>query len=320
MENSTDTLLDKTFNSLTLTNNITLQDLKNFQVDTYKFSEKDNKWESYRNLELGVISIDQKDLSFITYNVWFDKHNWENRLKALSEIFEKHSPDFICLQEVTSEFLKFILTSEYIRKDYYVSGNFNNSYDAIILSKYPTKFYVSEFPTRMGRRLILAEVNLQRKVNNSENEYTYEPFIVSTAHFESLNNANLRKAQLKQTFSILNKSALAFLMGDFNFDPSWKAEQANIDKSYNDSWELHANQKNLTTEDSYTMPATESFSAWRPDRILFRDLLNVFKYDHFEILGKDKIQVVSPDPIYSQVATPSDHYGLYLRLSINIEN
>ncbi len=40
-------------------------------------------------------------------------------------------------------------------------------------------------------------------------------------------------------FSSLSKSEDALLMGDFNFDPSWKKEQDCIDKHYTDLF-LHA--------------------------------------------------------------------------------
>ena len=53
------------------------------------------------------------------------------------------------------------------------------------------------------------------------------------------------------------------IMGDFNFDSSWKSEQACIDSSFDDIFVTLNQGKEI-----FTMPASESFPPWRPDKII----------------------------------------------------
>ena len=75
----------------------------------------------------------------------------------------------------------------------------------------------------MGRSLLIAETIING-----------ERFVVSTAHLESMNSAQYRKAQMEISFSILKLFNNSMLMGDYNFDSSWKNEQACIDPGFDD--------------------------------------------------------------------------------------
>jgi tyrosyl-DNA phosphodiesterase 2 len=257
----------------------------------------------FKNSQWCPLKIDKppilvgKEISFITYNVWFENINWDNRLKALVEIFEQYSPDFLCLQEVTAPFLDFLMSHSHIQKNYYISGNFKEGYDVLILSKYQTNYYTVSFPSNMGRNLLFTTLQLNDK----------EDLVIATSHFESLQNETKRKIQLEITFKELNNFSSSFLMGDFNFDPSWK-EQENIDPNYVDSWKLHCEDNCIEEKSGFTMPANKYFPAWRPDRLLFKPK-EMIKLNKFEIIGKNKINT-NPDE-YGNVETPSDHYGLY---------
>jgi hypothetical protein len=153
----------------------------------------------------------------------------------------------------------------------------------------------------MGRKILVTEIAINDKG---------ESIGVATSHFESLNSASLRKQQLKIAFKILKNFKISFLMGDFNFDPSWKHEQSNIDTDYKDSWSLHVESNGVNELEGYTMPATHQFKEWRPDRILFTSKEGRVKLNHFEKIGTYSIEL-NPEESYSQVKTPSDHYGLY---------
>ena len=98
-------------------------------------------------------------------------------------------------------------------------------YGVMILSKWPCKFYQYNFGenSRMGRSLLIAETIING-----------ERFVVSTAHLESMNSAQYRKAQMEISFSILKLFNNSMLMGDYNFDSSWKNEQACIDTGFDD--------------------------------------------------------------------------------------
>lgn len=249
------------------------------------------------------IPITKSELSFITYNVWFESHNFKNRINALFLIFEKYQPDFICLQEVTQEFINGLIVQNFIKENYFISGNFKNGYDVLMLSKYPVKFYVHNFKSRMGRKLLIAETFY---LKNNE----IFPLLVGTSHFESLNNAPFRKIQLEDSFNILNTSKTSLLMGDFNFDPSWEQEQKVLDISYSDSFQVWKEHNSLDIE-GFTMPKNKMFPAWRPDRILFKNL----SLDYFEILGVDPIEQELGN-CYAEVYTPSDHYGLFSKYTL----
>lgn len=265
-------------------------------VSTLKFI--DSKWTALPNIQTEFLG--KNEISFMTYNVWFEGFNWDGRLKALSELFEKYDPDFLCLQEVTDAFLDYLMNLKFIQEKYYISGNFKGGYDVLILSKYQTCYYSEEFPTNMYRNLLFTVLKLNEK----------EELIISTAHFESLDSEKTRKKQLEITFNIINNYGFAFLMGDFNFDPSWK-EQSNIDPDYTDSWQLYCKNNLIEESSGFTMPANKRFKAWRPDRLLFRPQDKIEMND-FEIIGKNKI-IDCP----GYVETPSDHYGLYGKYKIN---
>jgi tyrosyl-DNA phosphodiesterase 2 len=298
---------------------------------TYKFSFELNKWidtsiffttENYNKNDNKNI-INNKSLSFISYNVWFENVNWKNRIESLFNIFKQYSPDFICLQEVTDIFLRELIKEDFIKKNYFFSGNFEGSYDVLILSKYNTNFFNLKFGknTKMGRNLLLMEL-----IHSFDNK-NFNNILIATSHFESLNNSEFRKKQLEASFEILNfsdsefasTSKCAFLMGDFNFDSSWKNEEINIDSKFNDCWFVHKEKNKLNNDERFTMPANKSFSAWRPDRILYKNenvndnfFLNL---DYFEIIGKEHIKQDEFEN-FNNVKTPSDHYGLYALFEI----
>jgi hypothetical protein len=157
----------------------------------------------------------------------------------------------------------------------------------------------------MGRNLLIASLFIGKDLEN----YTdLKNLLIATSHFESLNNSKLRKDQLNVSFSLLNESANSFLMGDFNFDSTWENEENNIDKNFKDCWFEYRFKHNLDNEDRYTMPKNEYFSAWRPDRILYKSNDNILELDYFEIIGKEEIPQNILD---NKVKTPSDHYGLF---------
>lgn len=60
-------------------------------------------------------------IKFITYNVWFEDYDFEERADELSKILESSSPDYICLQEVTKRFVEIVTAKSFVMKDYYVS-------------------------------------------------------------------------------------------------------------------------------------------------------------------------------------------------------
>jgi len=281
--------------------------LSNFlkKFPSHRFDKTKRSWIDISNEPASLIN--NTTLSFLTYNVWFEQVNFKNRLKSLFDIFTNYSPDFICLQEVTEPFMKELINKDFIRDNYCFSGNFRGSYDVLMLSKHNVSFYTKAFRSRMGRNLLMTEIN-----HSFDNE-NFKNILIATSHFESLSNGgDLRGHQLFSSFKILNQSDNALLMGDFNFDSSWKNEEANINENFKDCWFEFRDKHMLNDEDRFTMPKNQYFPAWRPDRILFKK--NTFlELEYFEIIGKDEIDQDIPD---NQIKTPSDHYGLFSMFNI----
>ena len=226
-------ITDKFFN---MGNYITL-------ISSLKFDKNRNQWLIY-NENTPQDEYPKKEITYMTYNVWFGNENFNNRIKAICQLIEFYSPDYICLQEVTSNFLNFIMEKQFIRDNYYISNNYKGSYDVLMLTKTYSTFYKVNFSSNMGRNLLLTEVFLP----NSNKTGKLDNLLISTSHLESLNNPHYRKNQLESSFEILNKSNYAFMMGDFNFDETcsmWKNEDGNIDPKYINPWHQWKKANNL---------------------------------------------------------------------------
>ena len=128
-----------------------------------------------------------RKLTILTYNVWFDNFYKHERYLVIMRILEQSDADFICLQEVTEDFKALLMAEDWAKKKYFVSGSsMFTFYGVLIMSKWPCKFYEREFVySRMGRSILLCEALINDK-----------PFIVSTVHLESLDNAKVRRDQL----------------------------------------------------------------------------------------------------------------------------
>jgi len=165
-----------------------------------------------------------------------------------------------------------LFQEEWVRNRYFFSGNLIISYGVLVLTKWPCQFYQREFPSLMGRTLLICETLINQR-----------PLAIATVHLESLNNATYRAEQMKIAFEVLNSYQDAMLMGDFNFDSSWTKEQAQIDKNFEDVF-LALNQG----VETFTMPKTPSFAAWRPDKILLKKD-SPWKAKHISVLGRFSI-------------------------------
>ncbi|EAR93582.1 endonuclease/exonuclease/phosphatase family protein (macronuclear) [Tetrahymena thermophila SB210] len=238
-------------------------------------------------------------LKFISYNVWFEKHNFEERNIELRKIFLQFDPDFICLQEVTQDFLQLIFSDDQICDKYYFSSSsLVQAYDVLILSKYPIPFKCRYFPSEMGRNLLFGVIT----INDID-------ISIGTTHLESIDyNDDYRLCQLTAIEDQFKSYQESILMGDFNF--AKKSEDQNIPEGYYDVWHaLHPN------EEGHTMQASQQYPSIRFDRIILKQSEN-WKPSHIELIGRD------PLPSYQskqfapfEIITPSDHYGLYLELS-----
>jgi len=187
----------------------------------------------------------------------------------------------------------------------------------LLLSRLPVhKFYTYKFKTIMGRRLLMAEVHY------CVNEGETKKMSVSTAHLESLKEAQSRIRQLEIVFKTLNASktttttttttipqptspptestreyASAFHMGDFNFgsDRNKYPENDHLIPEFKDCWrELHPDDPGIT------------YKGDRFDKVIYRSC--DFSLDAIQIVGNTPL---FEDPENNEKVYPSDHFGLY---------
>ena len=59
-----------------------------------------------------------KKVKILTYNVWFDNHNFWNRVKAILEIIKNSDANIVCLQECTQDFFNALTLDKEITSKY----------------------------------------------------------------------------------------------------------------------------------------------------------------------------------------------------------
>ncbi len=279
------------------------------RIPTMQFDYVKNSWIRIRNQKFINTIETLNNFSTLTYNVWFSGHNFVNRRNAILEILKEKNPDVISLQEVTSTFFNVLLENNFIRENYYISDSYINSYNVIMLSKFPMKFYILYFPTKMYRNLIVGEVRVKSFEKSSS-------VVFSSSHFESLDNQEIREIQLEKSFSLLNLFKNSLLIGDFNIDDKLQENEIqHIDSNYTDTWVTWKKFKNITNDTGYTYYEDKREPPQRIDRILINKY-SFYKLKYFEIVGKQKIDVDPQFDFKITVTTPSDHQGLFAKFDL----
>lgn len=150
-------------------------------------------------------------LTVMTWNIWFNKTNRQERTEILLNEIKTYDPDIIALQEVVEESMQIILAK--MRPTYYIIGKIdpNIGYDTLILSKFPPiqwdRYYLPK--TKMGRNLLLTTLQTPTK-----------QITVGTFHLESVFNhrknaaEELKNSQLKYIYAISPINSI--LLGDTN--------------------------------------------------------------------------------------------------------
>lgn len=261
-----------------------------------------------------LLERDPSRLRVLTWNVWFDAMQAEERQLALLREVLAQAPDVVCLQEVLPEFATALrasaLTSVYNISPYDVSP-----YGVLMLVRLdmPCDFQMLELPSNMGRTLIGASFEHR---NGQE-------CAVMTSHFESLQHRATRRLQLDVAALALQASVRAVLCGDFNFDSTqnygdWcrrsRAKHASIENDilqevlpeFTDMWQ------HLHPEDpGYTFDGIDN-------PICVRDPEERMRYDRVLSKGLIPTEIVrlGMEPINDWGLKPSDHYGLCADLEL----
>ncbi|KAK1379003.1 Tyrosyl-DNA phosphodiesterase 2 [Heracleum sosnowskyi] len=288
-----------------------------------------------KSAKVDVVDLDEtctnkvlKTLKILSYNVWFREDlEMHKRMKALGDLIQMHSPDLMCLQEVTPNIYDIFQQSGWW-KLYKCSVSremaFTRPYFCMQLSKLPVKLFSCK-PFRnsiMGRELCVAEVLAEKD----------KPLIIATSHLESPCPAppkwdqmysTERVDQAKEALNSLKQHKNVIFCGDMNWDDKLDG-QVPLPDGWNDAWtELRPGELGYTydTKTNKMLSGNRALQK-RLDRFLC-SLLD-YKIDGIEMIGMEAIPGLSyskEKKVKKEVkhivlpVLPSDHYGLLLTIS-----
>ena len=161
----------------------------------------------------------RQNFKLLTWNVWFDRYEFNKRFDEVMKLCHELMPDVVCFQEVTPTFCALMKVqqkansascwfSDYASSDPDFSGDTVVPYGTLTLSRnaLKPKFTRHQFPTFMGRELLVTEITLAGD----------KTLHIGNVHLESLDNPDLRLEQLKICAAILPTNS-SLICGDFNF-------------------------------------------------------------------------------------------------------
>lgn len=276
---------------------------------------------------LGGSGNDTVKLKILSYNVCFWDLELEERMNALGRLIQLHSPDVICLQEVTSDIYTIFCQSKWwdaYKCSVSIHETRGRSYFCIQLSRLPVNSF-SRWPfrnSRMGRELCIANIEVSSGT---------KPLIIATSHLESPTpapptfdqmNSETRVAQAKEALNHLQRHPNVIFCGDMNWDESTDGSFP-LFEGWLDAWTDLRGRENGWT---YDTKSNQMLSANRPlqkrlDRFICK--MKDFSFGGISMIGTEAIPGVTylkekrvrnrmqtlELPVYA-----SDHYGLLLEI------
>ncbi|KAK7264463.1 hypothetical protein RJT34_32072 [Clitoria ternatea] len=264
----------------------------------------------------------------LSYNVWFREDlELHKRMKAIGDIVQLHSPDFICFQEVTPNIYDIFKQSTWwngYRCSVSSEMAYSRPYFCMVLSKHPVKSFSNKpfSNSMMGRELCIAEVE----------DGSGKSLVIATSHLESPCPAppkwdqmysKERVEQANEALNILKKHPNVIFGGDMNWDDKLDGQYP-LQGGWIDAWsQLRPNENGWTydTKSNQMLTGNRTLQK-RLDRFIcrFHDL----KISSIDMIGMDSI----PGILYNKEkkarkeikqlvlpVLPSDHYGLLLTIS-----
>lgn len=286
-------------------------------------------------------------LRIVSWNVWFDRHKFDERMKVLMAESIGEAPDVICLQEVVPRLAEAVRSCEALCSRYDVSPFSISNYGCLLLARksLAARFSQHDFPTLMGRRLLVAQL----APGAGSGVPAATPLAVATVHLESLGNGPIRREQLKLAHRVLQATGgAAVLCGDFNFDATrhwgeWRERGAERVQNFGPrsmppgaaAPPAEAEAATASSRVGFRLPEREplenaalptllpgyvdAWAALRPDELgyTFDGAANPHVRDREERMRYDRV-LVSPGLEPTAVAmlgteallVPSDHFGL----------
>ncbi|CAL0307269.1 unnamed protein product [Lupinus luteus] len=306
----------------------------NLAVDfdqTDKFPEADIHFsDKATNLMADNVDSGKAVSSFkiLTYNVWFREDlELHNRMKAIGDLVQLHSPDFICFQEVTGNIYDIFKQSRWWNL-YHCSVStekaHSKAYFCMMLSKLPVKSFSNKpfHNSIMGRELCIAEAETASGM----------PLVVATSHLESPCPAppkfdqmfsKERVEQANVALNLLEKHPNVVFGGDMNWCDKLDGHYPSQD-GWIDAWaQLRPKENGFTydTKSNQMLTGNRSLRK-RLDRFICR--LRDLKISSIEMIGMDAIAglvYIKEKKVRNEIkqlplpVLPSDHYGLILTIS-----
>ncbi|KAI3986720.1 hypothetical protein MKX01_014258 [Papaver californicum] len=250
--------------------------------------------------------IELHTLKVLSYNIWFNEDlELHKRMNALGDLIQLHTPDVICLQEVTPAIYQIFQQSSWW-KVYRCSVSYemvNKPYFCMQLQTFSNSI--------MGRELCLTEIEVGGGGSKQ--------LVIATSHLESpcpappTWNQMFSKecvAQAKEAILILHGSPNVILGGDMNWD----------DKL--DGHELKPGDNGYTydTKSNQMLSGNRTLQK-RLDRFMCN--LQDFKICGIELTGREELPGLSyckEKKVKGKLqklmlpVLPSDHYGLLLTI------
>ncbi|XP_078355653.1 uncharacterized protein LOC144640358 [Oculina patagonica] len=252
-----------------------------------------------------------KEISMLTYNIWYDTEKRRARIEALGQIVEDLEPDLLTFQEVTLENLAVLQEQHWFSRYRLIPPDVvkrlqegPSKHCVVILSSYPVdKWQVYRSKISPSRTLVVSET--ENSVSSASVKFVFAATKLPPAGFRT----RLREAQLKESFQIISGYDNVCVMGDLNIEDkadgdivlpapwidAWLSIPGNTD---NNGYTWDRSKTPFASVLRRTVNAT-SYQA-RLDRVLCK--LSDFKVKDMRIVG---------DKVTKSGILPSDHFGLF---------
>lgn len=238
-------------------------------------------------------AISTDGFKLVTYNVWFSEKWKRERATKLFAILEAQDAHVMCLQEVTPELLGWLRDEAWVQDKYILSDSIGTTLRGTFAYGVVTcvaktvdigSMCMHWLPTNMCRSVLVLTCPLAEG----------KELKIATAHLESMNNADMRAAQMDTIFGddVLGCGEACLLVGDMNFGDGAK-EEAHVPPAFADSWK--ALNVGADLREGVTMPFDDGTGAdTRIDRVFATT--SVFVPVEFERLGMSGRDPVSEAP------------------------
>lgn len=244
-------------------------------------------------------------IKLLTFNIWFSPHEMQRRMKAIGDILESTTPHLVALQEMTAEHWQICLQHPSFSRYSWSQPPPRQRYYTMLGSSIPFTVPPERQPFRtssMERDLLYATVKQEQ----------LPPLVFATSHLESLDNAQVRAAQIDESLRLLSRTNDAVFCGDTNINPAADGE-VGLPSPWQDAWLTLRPQEPGYTFDVQKNKMMAQHDSWarstgarlRFDRFWVK--LSSYAVTNIELLDQ---------PLEEDASVwPSDHFGLLLTLT-----